>query len=139
MKNIYFLLIALLGVLNFSYSQPEEGQTVMVHFFKVDKDKMENYETVMKDYFQKRAQSWIDNGCQYYWELRRVKPSSSDFSRTFNYIALDVFPMGKKNRDNCGDFDSGLSEGMDKIMMEIVGDKNRVYNTRLSYVDGYRN
>ena len=46
---------------------------------------MENYETVMKDYFQKRAQSWIDNGCQYYWELRRVKPSSSDFSRIPNH------------------------------------------------------
>ena len=28
--------------------------------------------------------------------------------------------MGKQNRNNCGDFDSGLSEGMDKIMMEIV-------------------
>ena len=25
----------------------------MVHFFKVDKDKMENYEIAMKDYFQK--------------------------------------------------------------------------------------
>ena len=51
MKNIYFLLIALIGVSNFSYSQPAEGQTVMVHFFKVDKDKMENYEAVMQ--FQK--------------------------------------------------------------------------------------
>jgi hypothetical protein len=98
MKKIYFLLIALLGVFNFSYSQPTEGQTVMVHFFKVDKDKMENYETVMKDFFQKRAQSWIDSGCQYYWELRRVKPSSSGFSRAFNYVALDIFPAGKKKQ-----------------------------------------
>ena len=56
MKNICLLLITLLGVLNISYSQPSEGQTVMVHFFKVDKDKMENYEIAMKDYFQKRAQ-----------------------------------------------------------------------------------
>ena len=139
MKKISLVLITLLGVLNISYSQPSEGQTVMVHFFKVDKDKMENYEIAMKDYYQKRAQSWIDSGCQYYWELRKVKPSSSDFSRAFNYIALDVLPMGKKNRNNCGDFDSGLSEGMDKIMMEIVGDKDRVYNTRLSYIDGYSN
>ena len=81
MKNICLLLITLLGVLNISYSQPSEGQTVMVHFFKVDKDKMKNYEIAMKDYFQKRAQSWIDSGCQYYWGLdRMVKPSSSDFS-----------------------------------------------------------
>ena len=139
MKKL-LLNIFVLAIVNISFGQPTEGQTVAIHFFKVDKDKMANYEAVMSDYFQKRAQSWIDNGCQDYWELRRVKPNSTSFSRQFNYVAIDVFPAGKNSRGDCNtEFSSGLSDGIENIMIQIQSDKERVFNTRLKYVTGYGN
>ena len=139
MKKL-LLIIFVLATLNISFGQPIEGQTVAIHFFKVDKDKMANYEAVMSDYFQKRAQSWIDNGCQVYWELRRIKPNSTGFSRQFNYMAVDVFPVGKNSRGDCNEeFSSGLSDGIKNIMIQIQSDKERVFNTRIKYVTGYGN
>ena len=136
MKKL-LLIIFVLATVNISFGQPSEGQTVLIHFFRVDKDKMANYEAVMSEYYQKRAQSWIDNGCQVYWELRRIKPNSTGFSRQFNYMAVDVLPVGKNSRAGCNlEFNSELSDGIEKIMTQIVNDKDRVFNTRIKYVTG---
>ena len=139
MKKL-LLNIFVLAIVNISFGQPTEGQIVALHFFKVDKDKMANYEAVMSEYYQKRAQSWIDNGCQVYWELRRIKPNSTGFSRQFNYMAVDVLPVGKNSRAGCNlEFNSGLSDGIENIMTQIHSDKERVFSTRLKYVTGYGN
>ena len=137
MKNIYLLLIILIGSFNSSYSQPSEGQTIRWHFFKVEKNKMEHYETVMREYYQKVAQGWIDNGCQQRWIFRKIIPGATSLSREFNYMGIDVFPEGKSNRGQCPPSETGFSDGMAKIMMEILNDKDRVYTVELNYVAGY--
>ena len=141
MKKI-ILFSTLLFISLKAVAQVETGSILRYHFFKVDKAVMPEYETVMKDWFQKVQQARVDNGCIKAWVFRKIVPGSSNHSSEYTHMAIDVYMPGEErlNRSKC-DIDYAklfpdLSEGMIELLRKVMNNKERMYKARLKYVSG---
>ena len=141
MKKI-ILFSTLLFISLKTVAQVETGSILRYHFFKVDKAVMPEYETVMKDWFQKVQQARVDNGCIKAWVFRKIVPGSSNHSSEYTHMAIDVYMPGEErpDRSKC-DIDYAklfpdLSEGMIELLQKVMNNKERMYNARLKYVSG---
>ena len=87
MKNI--ICFFLFFIISFSYSQPNEGETVRFQFVKVEKGDIEEFEIFMTDFVGKAASKAVENGKLENWILRRVS-QNSEYNSQFSHMIIWV-------------------------------------------------
>ena len=93
-KHLFFLFF----IISFSYSQPNEGETVRFQFVKVEKGDIEEFEIFMTDFVGKAASKAVENGKLENWILRRVS-QNSEYNSQFSHMIIWVVPKNTPTWD----------------------------------------
>ena len=136
MKNI--ICFFLFFIISFSYSQPNEGETVRFQFVKVEKGDIEEFEIFMTDFVGKAASKAVENGKLENWIFRRVS-QNSEYNSQFSHMIIWVVP---KNTPTWPETWDATYPGLSADSRSWAWSKGQelyetVYNARCTYITGF--
>ena len=136
MKNI--ICFFLFFIISFSYSQPNEGETVRFQFVKVEKGDIEEFEIFMTDFVGKAASKAVENGKLENWILRRVS-QNSEYNSQFSHMIIWV---AQKNTPTWAETWDSTYPGLSADSRSWAWSKGQelyetVYNAYCTYITGF--